>query len=99
MFEAAFSPNAVQMAPQGALRALDWAEVVARLTASRDLRAVFARPPVHGGGFVPQAATGIAGPVAGERSINLAALATGKCADDTIAAAVRPTGRGDRDKR
>jgi hypothetical protein len=77
------------------LRALDWNEIVARFAATRDLRAVLARPTLRGGGFVPQAAAGIAGE--GERSVNLAALATGKCADSTTAAAARPTGFGDRD--
>ena len=95
MFEAAFPSRGPDRGPDGPLRALDWSEIVARFTATRDLRAVLARPAVRGGGFVPQAAAGIAGE--GERSVNLAALATGKCADSTTAAAVPSTGRGDRD--
>jgi hypothetical protein len=98
MFEAAYLSEATA-APAGALRSLDWGELVARLSASRDLRAVFAPPTVCGGGFVPQTAAGIASEAAREPGVNLGALATGKCADHTIAAAVRTMGRGDRDKR
>jgi hypothetical protein len=95
MFEAAFPPRAPDSVPEGALRPLDWSEIVARLAATRDLRAVLARPFVRGGGFAPQTATGIAGQ--GEPGVNLAALATGKCADSKTAAAAQPTGRGERD--
>ena len=97
MFEAAFPPRAPEPGSDGALRALDWSEIVARLAATRDLRAVLARPAVAGGGFVPEAAAGIAGKALHERSVNLAALATGKRADSTTAAAVPTTGRGERD--
>ena len=99
MFEAAIMPRAAAPGPGGALRPLEWTEIVARLGAARDLRAVIARPAIEGGGFVPRAAAGIAASVHGERAINLAALATGKCADTTNTAAARATGRGDRDKR
>ena len=95
MFEAAFPPRAPASAPEGALRPLDWSEVVARLAATRDLRAVLARPLVQGGGFAPQTAAGIASQ--GERGVNLAALATGKCADSKTATAVQLMGRGERD--
>jgi hypothetical protein len=95
MFEAAFPPRSPEQGPDDALRALDWSEIVARFAAARDLRAVLARPIVAGGGFVPEAVAGIAGQ--GERSVNLAALATGKRADPTTAAAVPAMGRGDRD--
>jgi hypothetical protein len=95
MFEAAFPPRVPEAGPDGALRALDWSDIVARLAATRDLRAVLARPAIAGGGFAPETAAGIAGE--GERSVNLAALATGKRADPTTAAAVPSMGRGDRD--
>jgi hypothetical protein len=95
MFEAAFPPRAPDLAPEGALRPLYWSEVVARLAATRDLRAVLARPLASGGGFAPQTASGIAGER--ERGVNLAALATGKCADSKTAIAVQPMGRGERD--
>jgi hypothetical protein len=98
MFEPAFSSPAAADAPQGSLRRLDWDEIVARLAATRDLRALLARPVVQGGGFVPQTAAGIAGTIAGERGVNFAALATGKCTDTTIAAVARQAGHGDRDK-
>ena len=98
MFEAALSLRVPETKPDGALRALDWGEIVARLAAMRDMRAVLARPVVQGGGFVPRAASGIAAHAANERGVNLAALATGKWPDRTIAAAARPTGHGDRDK-
>ena len=97
MFEAANSFRLPEPGAEGALRTLDWAEIVARLGAVRDLRAVLARPVVAGGGFVPQAAAGIAR--ASERGVNLAALAGGKWADATIAATAGSAGNGDRDKR
>ena len=97
MFEAAIASQTAQTGDTGPLRAIDWAEIVARIGATRDLRALFARPTLVGGGFVPQTAAGIARPMAAQRSINLAALATGKWADPTTAAAARPSGRGDRD--
>ena len=97
MFEAAIVFPDMETGPQGDLRALDWAEIVARLAAARDLRAVFARPVVQGGGFVPQTAAGIAGEGRNERGVNLAALATGKWPEVTIAAAAPHSGHGDRD--
>ncbi len=97
MFESAITFQSTETGAAGSLRAIDWAEIVARLAATRDLRALFARPAVTGGGFAPQTATGIARATAGERGVNLAALATGKWADPTTAAAARPTGRGERD--
>ncbi|GGE02923.1 hypothetical protein GCM10011515_23170 [Tsuneonella deserti] len=97
MFEAVSLPDA-DFRSQGALRTLDWSEIVARLSATRDLRAVLARPVGAGGGFVPEAAAGIAGAVEGERGVNLPALAAGKGAGVTIAAAAPWVGCGDRDK-
>ncbi len=97
MFESAIASQTAETGAAGSLRAIDWAEIVARLAATRDLRALFARPVVSGGGFVPHAASGIAARPADEPGINLAALATGKWADVTIAAAARPMGDGDRD--
>jgi len=97
MFESAIASQTAETGAPGPLRAIEWTEIVARLAATRDLRALFARPSVSGGGFVPRAAAGIAGTPRSERSINLAALATGKWADPTTAAAARTTGIGDRD--
>ena len=96
MFEAAIAFRMPEPGAEGALRALDWAEIVARLAAVRDLRAVFARPVVAGGGFVPQAAAGIAR--AGERGVNLGSLAGSKWADANTAATAGSAGNGDRDK-
>ena len=96
MFEAANSFRVPEPGAEGALRALDWAEIVARLAAVRDLRAVLARPMLAGGGFVPQAAAGIAS--ASERSVNLAALAGGKWVDAKTGATAGSAATGDRDK-
>jgi hypothetical protein len=97
MFETAIPSPVAELGAAGTLRAIEWSEIVARFGAMRDLRALFARPAVAGGGFVPQVATGIAGPSVGERNINLAALATGKWTTPTTAAAARASGHGDRD--
>ena len=96
MFERAIPVPDATSAPAGALRAMDWAEIVARLAAIRDLRAVLARPVLAGGGFVPQAAAGIAS--ASERGVNLAALAGGKWVDAKTGATAGSAAKGDRDK-
>jgi len=96
MFEAANTFRMPEPGAEGALRALDWAEIVARLAAVRDLRAVLSRPVLAGGGFVPQVAAGIA--CASERGVNLAALAGGKWVDAKTVATVGSTANGDRDK-
>ncbi len=96
MFEAANAFRLPEPGAEGALRALDWPEIVARLAAVRDLRAVLARPVLVGGGFVPQAAAGIASP--SELGVNLAALAGGKWVDAKTAATAGSAGSGDRDK-
>ena len=96
MFEAANTFRMPEPGAEGALRTLDWAEIVARLAAVRDLRAVLSRPALAGGGFVPQAAAGIAG--VGEPAVNLAALAGGKWVDATTVATAGSAATGDRDK-
>ncbi|MXO75514.1 hypothetical protein GRI40_09830 [Altererythrobacter aerius] len=64
----------------GALRALDWHELVARLSAQRDMRALFARPCAAGGSFAPGAAAGIATHAdhrdGCQRPVNFAALSS-----------------------
>jgi hypothetical protein len=98
MFETAVAlPQTPQDAP-GALRAIEWDEIVARLGAARELRALFARPSPQGGAFVSQAATGIAAAERCEPGVNLAALSAGKWADATTAAAAMRADHGDRDK-
>ena len=52
--------------------------------------------PKAGGGFVPQAAAGIAG--VGEPAVNLAALAGGKWVDAKTVATAGSAATGDRDK-
>ena len=96
MFEAANTFRMPEAGAEGALRALDWPEIVARLGAVRDLRAVLSRPAVSGGSFVPQTAAGIASP--SERGVNLAALAGGKWVDAKTGATAGLAGKGDRDK-
>ena len=98
MFEAAIRMPTVDPAAESGLRAIDWAEIVARLGAARDLRTVLGRAPGAGGGFVPDAAAGIARHALGERSINLGALAAGKWPDSTLAAAAPWADHRERDK-
>ena len=98
MFETAIALPQAQHDAVGALRAIEWHEIVARLGAARDLRALFDRPALQGGAFVPHSAAGIAGEGACEPSINLAALSGGKWADATTAAAATRADHGDRDK-
>jgi hypothetical protein len=98
MFETAIALPQAQQDASGALRALTWHEIVARLGAARELRALFARPAVQGGAFAPRSAAGIASAEAREPRINLAALSAGKWADATTAAAAIRADHGDRDK-
>ena len=99
MFESAISLPTPDQATEGALRQLEWSELVARLGAVRDMRALFARAAPQGGGFVPRAAAGISGSAPGERGVNLAGLSGSKWADAITAAAASCADHGDRDKR
>jgi hypothetical protein len=99
MFETVILPYRGEAGVEGALHPIDWAGIVARLSAARDLRALFARPDYQGGGFAPHTARGIAGIPGNERSINFAALGGCKWVDATTAAATLPVDHGDRDKR
>ena len=97
MFEGTITAASADPGAESALRPLDWPEIVARLAAARDLRAVFARPVVSGGSFVTRAAAGIARAAPHERSINFDALAAGKWPASTTAATAPAAGFGDRD--
>ena len=97
MFEGTITAASAAPGAESTLRSLDWPEIVARLAAARDLRAVFARPPVAGGSFAPRAAAGIARAGPEKRSINFDALAGGKWPAATTAAFAPAVGFGDRD--
>lgn len=88
-------------AASGGLRPLDWSELVARLSAERDVRGLFARHGALGGSFAAHA-QGITRDAsqrgAGERGVNLGSLGSGKRADATTAAAASTADHGDRDK-
>jgi hypothetical protein len=99
MFEAANPFRAPDYGADSALRPLGWHELVARIAAARDTRELFARPALHGGGFVPHAAAGIGRGLTGERGINLGSLSDSKWPDVTRAAAAPTAGHGERDKR
>lgn len=98
MFESAAPFHSPEPPAGGVLRELDWNEIVARLGAARDLRALFTRPMPQGGGFMPQTAAGISEREAGEPGVNFAGLSHGKWADATTAAAAFSADHGDRDK-
>jgi hypothetical protein len=98
MFETAIALPQAPHDASGALRTIEWHEIVARLGAARELRTLFDRPALQGGAFVPRSAAGIAGEAACEPSINLAALSGGKWADAKTAAAAIRADHGDRDK-
>ena len=98
MFESAVPLHSSEPPCGVALRALEWSEIVARLGAAQDLRALFARPASPGGGFMPHTAAGIAAGAASEPGVNFAALSHRKGADATTAAAASRADHGDRDK-
>ena len=80
----------------GGLRPLDWAELVARLNAARDMRAVLGRPRLGGGSFAPLSAAVLAHSY-GERGVNLDALACGKRHEGMNAETALVAAIGDRD--
>lgn len=98
MFETVIALPSGKAPADGALRALDWQELVARLSATRELRELFARPVVQGGSFASRAAAGIPRHDEGERGVNLGSLTCSKRADATTAAAAYRADHGDRDK-
>jgi hypothetical protein len=91
MFEAAILP--VAATSRGALRPLDWGELVARLAAARDLRTLLLRSAGHPASFAAGAATLLAG--GGEPGVNLDALGGGKAAAAINAAAAGEAVMGD----
>ena len=97
MFERAIPVPDATSAPAGALRAMDWAEIVARLDAARELGAVLHRVP-QGGAFSPLTAAEIT-EFESEPAVNLNALACGKATSGNSARVVRVGERGERDTR
>lgn len=72
MFETIVKPAS---APSGgALRPLDWGELVARFSAQRDMRAALARPCDSDASFAGRAKVGLLTNQHGERAVNLDAL-------------------------
>jgi hypothetical protein len=100
MFEGNLSSVvAGQAEDAGALRAVAWSELVAKLAAARDLRAVFAVSRRGSlASFAPQAARALALRDAGEQSINPDALEHGKGPRAISIAAAVAAGDRDREK-
>lgn len=96
MFEASLIAAQPAIDSSGGLRPLAWGELVARLTAAHDVRALLARPNRMGGSFAPLVATGLVRG-RGERGVNLEALASGKSPAGNCAAAVHTAAIGERD--
>lgn len=97
MFEAAISPCVADAGSPGALRTLDWGELVARLSAARDLRAIFARAAAAPASFAPLAASELVVRAHGERDVNPDALAAGKAPRATAFAHAAQAEFGDRE--
>jgi hypothetical protein len=97
MFEGKIIKPVTEPATPGALRAFDWQELVARLSAARDVRAMFARPLVAGASFHPQFAAGIAASPHDEPPVNFAALACVKWPAVTGRGSADKAGIGDRE--
>ena len=98
MFERLITNPGEDAATDGALRTLDWQELVGRLAAARDMRALFMPSLVHGGSFTSGAAESMARDCESQRGVNLGSLGSGKRADATKAAAASTADHGDRDK-
>lgn len=99
MFERLITNPCDDAPTDGALRTLDWQELVGRLAAARDMRALFTPALVHGGSFTSMAAEGVARECESQRGVNLGSLTRGKWDDATAAAAAMRAAHGDRDKR
>ena len=97
MFEAAINRTLGGRDPAGGLRALDWHELVARLAAAREVRAVIARAP-GSGSFAPHSAAGLSASD-GEPGVNLDALACSKWPEAMIAGTAPGAATGDREQR
>lgn len=89
MFEASITPAIAQTGAPGTLRPLEWSEIVARLGAARDLRAMLNRPIPSGspsmGSFASRAGSGSGSAADGERDVNHGALGRGKAPTAIIA--------------
>ena len=95
MFEAAIQPAvAVNGRP---LRQLDWGELVARFSATRDMRGLIARPAGAAGSFASGAGSLRIGQV--QRPVNLDALGGGKSLAAISVAAAGEADVGDQGTR
>ena len=87
-------------AEAGALNAVGWPELVAKLAAARDFRAVMAGAQRGSlASFAPHAARALAGREFGERPVNPDGLGRGKVRGANTAASVDDAGECDREKR
>ena len=105
MFESKLIPvGAAQAEETGALRAFEWGELVARLSAARDMRGVFAAArsdsqASFAGGAARALAPGESAEWGGKGSVNPDALGAGKGPGATTPAAAREAGECDREMR
>jgi hypothetical protein len=99
MFEKAIPIPAGPAAVGGALRPLDWGELVARLGAARDLRALFARSDFAPASFAPELGAGAMSFVGAKPYVNPDGLAGGKTGSAKGVATVPAAEQGDREQR
>ena len=93
MFESLILPASAPTG--GALRPLEWSELVARFSAGRDLRALVSRPGDSGASFAGRAKVGLHHDQIGERPVNLDALGGVKPLAAISAATVANVAGGD----
>lgn len=96
MFEGAITPPLAGNEGAAGLRRVDWHELVARLSAARDLRSALARP-VGRASFAPDSAAGLTRGVDGERGVNRDALACSKRHHAIRAGGAAEAAAGDRE--
>ena len=96
MFEGAITSPLARGEGAAGLRRIDWHELVARLSAARELRAAFGKP-VGRASFAPLGEPALAGSPVGERGVNREALACGKRRDAISAGGAAHAAFGDRE--
>jgi hypothetical protein len=96
MFEGAITRPLAGSEDAAALRPIDWHELVARLSAARELRAALVRP-VGRASFAPDSAAGLTAWVVAERGVNRDALACGKRHEAIRAGGAAEAAIGDRE--
>jgi hypothetical protein len=96
MFEGAITTPVAGSEGGAGLRRVDWHELVARLSAARELRAALALP-VGRASFAPNSAAGLTLGLDGERGVNRDALACSKRHEAIRAGGAAHAAAGDRE--